>query len=75
MASKGYGITQQDMVCNTAFWTAATPCCLRGIGLVEDLALLQDASRLVFVSVQSAKPRRSVTWTVVMLHSFRQHHN
>ena len=38
MASKGYGITQQDMVCKLALWTAATPCCLRGNGLVDRVA-------------------------------------
>lgn len=59
MGSKGYGITQQDMVSAIALAMSHTRghvYCLQ----IETETMLQEASRLVFVSVQSAKPRRSV---------------
>ena len=61
MAARGYGITQQDMVrrCDIPKKTS-TASQGRHNHVRVLLVCSQDASRLVFVSVQSAKPRRKV---------------
>ena len=59
--SQGYGISQQDMVCAThpLISTAdADASCNLTSGLLTTSLGFQEASRLVFVSVKGAKPRR-----------------